>query len=102
MVVVMLNGRVPATAGPRRGAVGFGRELLNAPLPCLKPRYPSQNDAHHRALAGFSTVGGQSLPTHLKHLDKFASIAAFSPAIQAKNPVPGPADAKRIKLFYLA
>jgi enterochelin esterase-like enzyme len=103
MVVVMPNGHVQATAGKGAGPTGFESELLNDVMPVAESRYAIQKDADHRALAGFSMGGGQSLPIGLKHLDKFAWIAGFSPAIQAKaNLVPGPDDARKIKLFYLA
>jgi enterochelin esterase-like enzyme len=103
MVVVMPNGHVQATADKVKGATPFESELLNDVMPLAEARYAIQRDADHRALAGFSMGGGQSLPIGLKHLDKFAWVAGFSPAIQAKaNLVPSPDDAKKIKLFYLA
>ena len=93
MVVVMPNGHVQA----------FESELLGDVMPVAESRYGIQKDADHRALAGFSMGGGQSLPIGLKQLDKFAWLAAFSPALQGKaNLVPSPDDAKKIKLFYLA
>jgi enterochelin esterase-like enzyme len=103
MVVVMPNGHVQATVGKGNGTAGFESELLNNVMPVAESRYAIQKDADHRALAGFSMGGGQSLPIGLKQLDKFAWLAGFSPAIQGKaNLVPGPDDAKKIKLFYLA
>jgi enterochelin esterase-like enzyme len=103
MVVVMPNGHVTAIGDKAKGVAAFDSELLNDVMPLAESRYAIQKDADHRALAGFSMGGGQSLPIGLKHLDKFAWVAGFSPAIQAKaNLVPGPEDAKKIKLFYLA
>ncbi len=102
MVVVMPNGHVPASAG--KGAVtGFESELLKDVMPAAESRYAIGKDPGQRALAGFSMGGGQSLPIGLKHLDTFDWLAGFSPALQGKtNLVPGPDDAKNIKLFYLA
>jgi enterochelin esterase-like enzyme len=103
MVVVMPNGHVQSSVDKAKGPAAFERELLNDVMPLAESRYAIQKDAEHRALAGFSMGGGQSLPIGLKHLDKFAWVAGFSPAIQANaNLVPGPEEAKKIKLLYLA
>jgi enterochelin esterase-like enzyme len=103
MVVVMPNGHVSSTGDMAKGVTPFESELLNDVMPLAESRYAIQKDADHRALAGFSMGGGQSLPIGLKHLDKFAWVAGFSPAIQAKaNLVLSGDDAKKIKLFYLA
>jgi enterochelin esterase-like enzyme len=103
MVVVMPNGHVPVTARQPPGPTGFEGELLNDVMPAAESRYAVHKDSGHRALAGFSMGGGQSLPIGLKHLDKFAWLAGFSPALPGKaNLVPGPDATKKIKLFYLA
>jgi len=100
MVVVMPNGHVPAAAG-KGPARGFESELLSDVMPAAESRYAIEKGA--RALAGFSMGGGQSLPIGLKHLDTFAALAGFSPAIQGKaNLLPSPDAAKNIKLFYLS
>jgi enterochelin esterase-like enzyme len=99
----MPNGHVQVAAGQGKGSTGFESELLSDVLPAAESGYAIQKNADHRALAGFSMGGGQSLSIGLKHLDKFAGVAGFSPAIGAKpNLVPGPEDAKKLKLFYLA
>jgi enterochelin esterase-like enzyme len=103
MVVVMPNGHVQAAAGEGKGAKGFEGELLKDVMPTAESRYSIRRDADHRALAGFSMGGGQALTIGLKHLDKFAWVAGFSPAIPGKaNLVPSPEDGKKIKLLYLA
>ena len=63
-------------------------------------------DREHRALAGLSMGGGQTLNFGLGHLDTFAWIGAFSSAPNTRPPaelVPDPAAAKaRLKLLYLS
>jgi enterochelin esterase-like enzyme len=103
MIVVMPNGHVQAAAGKAKGGTAFESELLGDVLPLVESRYAIQQDADHRALAGFSMGGGQALPIGLGHPDKFAWVAGFSPAIQGKGSlVPSADQAKKIKLFYLA
>jgi enterochelin esterase-like enzyme len=103
MVVVMPNGHVQAAVGEGKGAKGFETELLNDVMPTVESRYSIRRDADHRALAGSSMGGGQSLTISFKHLDKFAWVAGFSPAISGKaNLAPSPEDRKKIKLLYLA
>ena len=70
------------------------------------PGYPVQADREHRALAGLSMGGGQSLNFGLGHLDTFAWVGAFSPAPNTKAPellVPDPASAtQKLKLLWLS
>ena len=62
-------------------------------------------DREHRALAGLSMGGGQSLNFGLAHLDTFAWIGGFSSAPNTKPSaelVPDPAAAtKQLKLLML-
>jgi enterochelin esterase-like enzyme len=84
---------------------GFEPELLKDVMPFAEARYPIQADAEHRALAGLSMGGGQSLRIGVKHLDKFAWIGGFFSAyLQGKaNLITNADDAnKKIKLLYVA
>jgi enterochelin esterase-like enzyme len=113
MLVVMPNGRaqkndraegnVFATA-PAFAA--FEKDLLNDVIPAIESRYSVQADREHRAIAGLSMGGGQSLNFGLAHLDTFAWIGAFSPApntTPAKELVADPATAKaKLKLLWLS
>jgi enterochelin esterase-like enzyme len=113
MLVVMPNGRAQKNdraegnvfaAAPAFAA--FEKDLLNDVIPAIESRYSVQADREHRALAGLSMGGGQSLNFGLAHLDTFAWIGAFSPAPNtrpAKELVADPATAKaKLKLLWLS
>jgi enterochelin esterase family protein len=87
MVVLMLDGHSlaapPREAGPDRRAAAleaFRRELFEDALPLVESLYRVEKDAAHRAIAGLSMGGGQSLTIGLSNLDRFAWIGAFSAA----------------------
>ena len=87
MIIVMPNGRaqkndraegnVFATA-PAFAA--FEQDLLKDVIPAIESRYSVQADREHRAIAGLSMGGGQSLNFGLAHLDTFAWVGGFSSA----------------------
>jgi enterochelin esterase-like enzyme len=84
----------------------FERDLLDDVIPAIEARYSVQADAKHRAIAGLSMGGGQSLNFGLGHLDTFAWIGGFSSAPNTKAPAqllpdPGRARAK-LRLLYLS
>ncbi len=113
MIIVMPNGRaqkndraegnVFATA-PAFAA--FEQDLLQDVIPTIESRYSVQADREHRALAGLSMGGGQSLNFGLAHLDTFAWVGGFSSAPNTKPPaqlVPDPAAAtQQLKLLWLS
>ena len=75
-------------------------------IPTIEARYSVQADREHRALAGLSMGGGQSLNFGLAHLDTFAWVGGFSSAPNTKSAaelVPDPLVAKdKLKLLWLA
>jgi len=77
MIVVMPNGFAKKPGVEGRNA-GFEDDLLKDIIPYVESHYSVQADAAHRALAGLSMGGGQSLRIGLKHLDTFAWIGGFS------------------------
>lgn len=113
MIIVMPNGRaqkndraegnVFATA-PAFAA--FEKDLLEDLIPAIETRYSVQADPEHRALAGLSMGGGQSLNFGLGHLDRFAWVGGFSSAPNtrpAAQLVPDPAAAReKLKLLWLS
>ncbi len=112
MIVVMPNGRAQKDDQPRGNIYEaapafavFERDLLDDVIPAVDGRYATLADREHRALAGLSMGGGQTLNFGLTHLDTFAWIGAFSPAPNTKAPaelVPDPAEAKKqLKLLVL-
>ena len=115
MIVVLPNGRalpddsVPENPFAPEKAAGFARfenDLLDNLIPAIEARYATRRDREHRAIAGLSMGGGQTLNFGLSHLDTFAWIGAFSAAPNTKPPeelVPDPAAARaQIKLLYLS
>lgn len=112
MIVVMPNGRAQkddrAVGNVFAAAPAFAvfeRDLLDDVIPAIDARYSTRPDREHRALAGLSMGGGQTLNFGLKHLDTFAWIGAFSPAPNTKPPaelVPDPAKTgKDLKFLML-
>jgi enterochelin esterase-like enzyme/lysophospholipase L1-like esterase len=113
MIVVMPNGRAQkndrAEGDVFRTAPAFAAfedDLLNDVIPTIESRYSTHNNREHRALAGLSMGGGQSLNFGLSHLDQFAWIGGFSSAPNTKPPaelVPDPAKTKeQLKLLWLS
>lgn len=115
MIVVLPNGRAMkddrATgnimAQDKVAAFAtFEKDLLNDLIPFIEKNYPVLTDREHRAIAGLSMGGGQSLNFGLGNLDKFAWIGGFSSAPNTKTPqelVPDPELAKqKIKLLWLS
>src|SRR5690348_16602883 len=112
MIVVMPNGRAMkddrATGNifdqPKVQAFAtFEQDLLNDLIPYIEKKLPVLTDREHRAIAGLSMGGGQSLNFGLGNLDKFAWVGGFSSAPNTKTPeqlVPN-ADAARQKLKLL-
>jgi enterochelin esterase-like enzyme len=113
MIAVMPNGRAQkndrAQGNVFEAAPAFAvfeQDLLKDIVPAIESRYAVQADREHRALAGLSMGGGQSLNFGLAHLDLFAWVGGFSSAPNTKPPaelVPDPEVAKeRLKLLWLA
>jgi enterochelin esterase-like enzyme len=84
----------------------FERELLGDLIPFIQSKYSVQADREHRALAGLSMGGGQSLDFGLGNLDTFAWVGGFSSAPNTPAPaqlVPDPAAArKQLKLLWVS
>jgi enterochelin esterase-like enzyme len=137
MIVVFANGNssvtadaVGAFAGEGAGARGvpgggrgagaggfdswgtpFENDLLKDIIPYIESHYSVYKDRNHRALAGLSMGGGQSLNIGLHHTETFAYIGGFSSApntyqfggMYPDTPIlPDPTAAKKLKLLWLA
>lgn len=87
MVVVMPYGhpQVATTLGfnepPEADARLVSKDLLDAVMPLVEHTYRVFPDADHRAIAGFSMGGNQSLTIGLTHPALFHWVAGFSAAI---------------------
>jgi len=114
MIVVMPNGRAMkddrATGNifdsdKVQAFANFEKDLLNDLVPFVEKKYAVLTDREHRAIAGLSMGGGQSLNFGLGNLDKFAWIGGFSSAPNTKPPaklIPDVTAAKeKIKLLFI-
>lgn len=124
MIVVFPNGNATADSGERRGGPGRGRpgrglgrdfggwgvpfesDLLKDIIPYIESHYSVHADREHRAVAGLSMGGGQSLNFGLGNLDVFAWVGGFSSAPNTRPPeelVPEPEKMKsQLKLLYIS
>jgi len=113
MIVVMPNGHAQKNDRAEGNIyshapafANFENDLLNDVIPAIEARYSAHTDREHRALAGLSMGGGQSLNFGLGHLDTFAWVGAFSAAPNAKPTeqlVPDAAVARQqLKLLWLS
>jgi uncharacterized protein len=133
MIVVFPNGNASVTAdagsgarvagagaGARGGAGGgfegwgkpFEDDLIKDIIPYIESHYSVYTDREHRALAGLSMGGGQSLNIGMYHIETFAYVGGFSSAPNTNkfggmnNDVeflPDPVAAKeKLKLLWIA
>jgi enterochelin esterase-like enzyme len=115
MIVVLPNGRAMKddSAGGNimapdkvQAFATFEKDLLNDLIPFIEKTFPVYTDREHRAIAGLSMGGGQSLNFGLGNLDTFAWIGGFSSAPNTKPPeelLPKPDEAKKkLKLLWIS
>ena len=92
MIVVMPAGHTSQTqgfgGGGRGAAAGgapprdeFQEDFATDIMPYVEKNYRTINDRPHRAIAGLSMGGSQTLNMAFSHLDKFAYIGVFSSGI---------------------
>ena len=106
MIVVMPAGHTSQTQGfggrggattpgaPRRPQFDgdFVQDFVNDIMPYAESHYRIQADRAHRAIAGLSMGGGQTLYISIPHLDKFAYIGVYSSGLFG---IPGGANPGR-------
>lgn len=112
MIIVMPNGRAQKDDRPigdifahRPAFKVFERDLLHDVIPNIESRYSVQPDREHRALAGLSMGGGQTMNFGFAHLDQFAWLGAFSAAPNTRKSeelLPDPAAGKQLRLLWLS
>nr|WP_288825476.1 sialate O-acetylesterase [uncultured Clostridium sp.] len=76
-ILVLPNGNATGT-GVRDGWENFTKDLINSLVPYIESHYSVYTDAQHRAIAGLSQGGAQSLNIGLPNVDKFPYIGGFS------------------------
>ncbi len=104
-VVVIPNANATG-AGISDGYLNFKNDLLNSLIPYIESKYSVYNDRLHRALAGLSLGGAQSLNFGLTNLNVFGYVGGFSPggpaSITSTNMFPDPAATKQLnKLLFI-
>ena len=130
MIVVFPNGNATTNAanagrgGGRGGRGGFGgdgdpaalagdgwgktfeSDLIKDIIPFIESHYSVYADREHRAVAGLSMGGGQSLDFGLGNFDTFAYVGGFSSAPNTRMPevlIPDPAKAaKMLKVLWIS
>jgi enterochelin esterase-like enzyme len=115
MIVVLPNGRAMkddrATGNIMapdkvQAFATFEGDLLDDLIPFIEKEFPVYKDSEHRAIAGLSMGGGQTLNFGLGHPETFAWIGSFSAAPNTKRPeelLPNPGEVKRnVKLIWIS
>lgn len=115
MIVVLPNGRAMKNdraegdlfSNERIEAFStFEQDLINDLIPFIEEEYPVLKHRDHRALAGLSMGGGQSLNFGLNNLDLFSYIGGFSSAPNtkpAKELISNPQEVnEKLNLLYIA
>ncbi|MEH6679224.1 MAG: alpha/beta hydrolase-fold protein [Sediminicola sp.] len=115
MIVVLPNGRAMKNDRAEgnifatdkvEAFANFENDLLNDLIPFVEKRYNVFKDKEHRAIAGLSMGGGQSLNFGLGNLDTFAWVGGFSSAPNTKMPeelLPDPLRAREsLKLLWIS
>jgi enterochelin esterase-like enzyme len=112
MIVVMPNGRAQKDDRPKGDVFKhapafavFEQDLLQDVIPTIEARYAVQADREHRALAGLSMGGGQSLNFGLGHPELFSWVGGFSSAPNMRKSadlLPDAAAARHLRLLWLS
>jgi enterochelin esterase family protein len=74
-------GKPGEAAAPRPRGNDFEEDFLNDIMPYAESHYRVYADRQHRAIAGLSMGGAQSINIALPHLDKFAYVGVYSAGI---------------------
>ena len=91
MVIVMPAGHTSASfAMPVAGATPprdeFADDFTSDIMPYVENHYRVLTDRAHRAIAGLSMGGGQTLNISMSHLDEFAYVGVFSAGVFSFGP----------------
>ncbi len=83
MIVVMPYGNMGFTPQPNTVQSAemytiFNAEMTECIMPYVEKEFRTINDSAHRAIAGFSRGGGQSLFVAYSNLDKFSWLSSYS------------------------
>lgn len=79
MIVVMPNGNIPAKNRDMSDLMAnFTKDMMESIIPFIESNYRCLTDKDHRAMAGLSMGGIQTLETTLAHYDKFSYVFVLS------------------------
>jgi enterochelin esterase family protein len=93
-----MPGAAPSSAGTPAAVNPFTSEFMTDIMPYVEKYYRTINDRPHRAIAGLSMGGSQTLDIAFRHLDRFAYIGVFSSGAtlgggrRGAAPAPAPAS----------
>lgn len=82
-LAVLKPGRTPELNAQNTDL--YSTMLINEVIPRVESEYPVLKDRDHRAIAGLSMGGGESLLTGLNHTDLFGYIGTFSAGLNPLN-----------------
>jgi enterochelin esterase-like enzyme len=100
MIVVMPAGHTTTAPTGGRGAAApgtppardeFVADFVTDIMPYVEKHYRVIADRGHRAIAGLSMGGGQTLNIGIPHLDKFAYVGVYSSGLNLGGARPAPA-----------
>lgn len=91
MIIAMPAGHTSANFGPPPGTGAaprdeFAEDFTKDVMPYIEQHYRAMADRTHRAIAGLSMGGGQTLNISMAHLDQFAYIGVFSSGVFGRRP----------------
>ncbi|HEY2014941.1 MAG TPA: alpha/beta hydrolase-fold protein, partial [Bryobacteraceae bacterium] len=99
MIVVMPAGHTSQTTGGRGAGGGRGgpdefvQDFVTDIMPYAESHYRILADRQHRAIAGLSMGGSQTLNISIPHLEKFAYVGVYSSGLIGSFPRQGAAGA---------
>lgn len=79
----VLPNQPPTAGAPNRNLDLFAKDLIGDVIPFVEAEYRIWADREHRAIAGLSMGGNESLTIGLNHLELFSRVAGFSAGIRA-------------------
>lgn len=81
MLVIMPHGHTGPMRSGVRASGEFEREFTTDIMPLVEKRFRVQADRSHRALAGLSMGGGQTLNIGIPNLEQFGYLGVYSSGI---------------------
>ncbi|MBN2439927.1 MAG: hypothetical protein JXJ04_01220 [Spirochaetales bacterium] len=84
-IIVMTHNNIESISDLFPSFESWTPDLIDCLIPYIESNYSVYTDSAHRAIAGLSMGGGQSLNIGLTHLDLFPYIGPFSSAPNTKS-----------------